>query len=105
MGYQLKMWNIVLEEVEAYQSDVLYDVQFIARHGEDKAYVWAVRKTGTEIELLPMTEKKYELFRGKMEIFGASKFYLILPYKNEVRSFDWLKTFMFGREGDEKRVL
>lgn len=46
-----EMMQIVADVMTAYQSDIVYDIDYIYTHDAD-AYVWVVRSTGTHIESL-----------------------------------------------------
>ena len=83
-GYQLQMWEIVKKKVKAWQSDLLYDVQVIAREGERKQYLWLIRECGTHIFVLPLNEENKEHVKCLVSMYGELEGYVIYPAKDVV---------------------
>ena len=82
-NYQLQMWEIVKEKVKFYQSDVLYNVQVIARKGEDKQYLWVVRDRGTFIFAMPLNNVDAGSVHYVLKAYtGEMSWYIIHPAKN-----------------------
>ena len=85
-SYQLQMWEIVQQKVKAWQSDILYDVQFIAKGGEQKQYLWLMRECGTYIFALPISsiENKntlnslIDMYKDELDV------YILYPVKDVV---------------------
>ena len=83
-GYQLQMWEIVQKKVKAWQSDLLYDVQVIAREGEEKRYLWLVRECGTHIFLLPLSERDRDHIKCLADMYEELEGYVVCPARDIV---------------------
>jgi len=85
-SYQLQMWKIVQKKVKVWQSDILYDVQFITRGGEQKQYLWLVYEQGTYIFALPISFTKSKSILGSMVNMYKEELevYILYPAKDIV---------------------